>query len=177
MPNARLALTAAALAFELTHLAWELLHGGVASHHLLNRADLPAISNWCGLLLIPVLAWFLAGRLQQRIAAQGTGSRAIDAGFAGALAYGAALALAFATQFEAISFIFFALFAIGLLVPIYRAQYVLGFVLGMTFTFGAVLPTIIATVIAGFSALMHLIFRSLRRLVRNSRARPPTPLN
>lgn len=174
MSRARLALTAAALVFELAHLAWEHWHGGVATHHLLNRADMPAISNWWGLLVIPALAWFLTGRMQRRIASQGGSSRAIAAGFASALAYGAALAIAFATQFEAISFIFFGLFAIALLVPVYRAQYVLGFVLGMSFTFGAVLPAIIASVIAGFSALMHLIFRSLWRLVQNSRAGPPT---
>ena len=34
---------------------------------------------------------------------------------------------------------------------------VLGFVLGMTFTFGAVLPTAVGSVIAALSAAMHLI--------------------
>lgn len=48
----RLCLTALATFAELAHLAWQHLHGGIASHHILDRADLPAISNgWSGLVI------------------------------------------------------------------------------------------------------------------------------
>ncbi len=172
MSTARPALTAAAFLLEVAHLAWEHLHGGVVSHHLLANPDLPAISNWFGLLLIPALTWFLVGRIERRIAsgAPGSSRAAIVAGFAAALVYGASLALALASKFGSIDMVFFALFAIGLVVPIYRAQFVLGFVLGMTFTFGAVLPTIIASVFAAYSSLAHLVFRRLYRLAMRRRA-------
>lgn len=170
MPITRLALTAAALAFELAHLAWEHLHGGVVSHHLLANPDLPAISNWWGLLTIPALTYFLAGRIEQRMA-NGVARATIVPGVVAALVYGALLAVAFVSKFESIDMVFFALFAVGLVVPIYRAQFVLGFVLGMTFTFGAVLPTIIACALAAYSALAHLIIRSLYRLATNRRPR------
>ena len=169
MSTVRPALTAAALLLEIVHLAWEHLHGGVVSHHLLANPDLPAISNWFGLLIVPALTWFLVGRIEQRIA-NGTARATIAAGFAAALVYGAALALAFVSKFAAIDMVFLALFAIGLVVPIYRAQFVLGFVLGMTFTFGAVLPTIIASVFAAYSSLAHLVFRWLYRLAMRRRA-------
>lgn len=29
-------------------LIWQHFHGGVPSHHLLHRSDLPAVSNWWG---------------------------------------------------------------------------------------------------------------------------------
>ena len=48
---------------------------------------------------------------------------------------------------------------LALLLPVYRAECVLGFVLGMTFTFGAILPTMVASVIAVFSALVQLCVR------------------
>ena len=162
----RLILTALALVFEMAHLCWEHTHGGVLAHHLLNRADLPAISNWWGLLLIPALTWHLAGRMQRRLVQRGASRQAVLAGFFASLAYGAALALAFSMGQEIVTYLFLGLFVIALLVPAYRAEYVLGFVLGMTFTFGAVLPTIIACVIATFSRLTHWLFGSVWRLIQ-----------
>lgn len=164
----RITLTAVALLLELAHLGWEHTHGGVPSHHLLNSADLPAISNWWGAVLIPALTWFLVGRIQLRFSSRRL--PLVLAGFLCALAYGAGLALAFTIESPAVSYVFLGVFAISLLVPTYRAEYVLGFVLGMTFTFGAVLPTLIASVIALFSGLVHFLFRTAKRLIQNRRS-------
>ena len=57
--RARRTITVLVALAELGHLAWEHFHGGVVSHHLLNRADLPAISNAWGAVFLPALAWFL----------------------------------------------------------------------------------------------------------------------
>ncbi|WP_426176956.1 hypothetical protein [Massilia sp. TWR1-2-2] len=168
----RLILTACGLIFELVHLGWEFAHGGVAAHHMLNRADLPAISNWWGMLLIPALTWFLVGRMLRRADQQPGAHIGMLAGFVGALAYGAALAFAFSSNFPVVSVIFLGLFVVSLLVRTYRAQYVLGFVFGMTLTFGAVLPTVIAMVVASVAALFHWLIRSVRRLFSKA-ASPP----
>jgi hypothetical protein len=163
----RITLAAAGLAAELLHLAWEYFHGGVMAHHFLNSKDMPAISNWWGVLLVPALTWFLAGRIERRLAGQeGGGLRvppSIWAGFAGALAYGAMLALSFKLQVGDTGLIFLGIFALSLVLPTYRAEYVLGFVLGMAFTFGAILPTIIASVVAAISALVHWVLRAVWR--------------
>ena len=175
--QSRLALVACALAAEVLHLGWEYTHGGVLAHHLLNRADMPAISNWWGLLVVPMLVWFLVGRIQRRGATLvQAGSRErfrtlAQARFVGALLWGAALALAFALGHPAVTFIFLGAFVAGLLFHVYRAEYVLGFALGLTFTFGAVLPVLIASVIAGCSFLMHLLVGAALRLGRGHRAR------
>lgn len=168
----RMILTALAFFFELAHLGWEHAHGGVVAHHILNRADLPAISNWWGALLIPVLTWYLVGRIQRRMAQRGANKRVVLAGFLASLVYGAGLALAFAMKQEVVTYLFLGLFAMSLLAPAYRAEYVLGFVLGMSFTFGAVLPTIIAIVIATFSRLAHWIFGSVWRFIQKRRLSP-----
>lgn len=176
----RIILTAIALGLVLAHLGWEHLNGGVPSHHFLARADMPAISNWWGAVLIPALSWFLVGRIQSRIARQeaddpGESRRIpmVAAGFLAALAYGAAIALAFTMNSAAVSYIFLGLFALSLFVRTYRAEYVLGFVFGMTFTFGAVLPTLAASVVASFSGIVHFVLRSVRRLIQNTRAPGP----
>ena len=163
---------------ELTHLAWEHFHGGVRIHHFLARSDMPAISNWWGLLVLPVLAWFATGRLQKRIALNSDGDAASKlpvnavAGFAGALLFGILLSLSFTRGEETIAaYLFECILLLALLLQVYRAECVLGFVLGMTFTFGAMLPTFIGSVIAALSAVMHFyvypffirLWRSLKR--------------
>jgi hypothetical protein len=50
-------------------------------------------------------------------------------------------------------------FVIALFYPVYRAECVLGFVIGMTFFLGAVLPMIAALVFAGIGAALYLGIR------------------
>ena len=157
--------TALVMLAELAHLVWEHLHGGVRSHHILNRADLPAISNAWGALLLPAMAWFLSGRVQKRITSQSHAKDAaamlpasVVAGFVGTLVFGTLFAGSFAYGYETVTgYLFQGLIVLALLLPLCRAEWVLGFVLGMTFTFGAVLPTVVGSVIAALSAVAHLV--------------------
>lgn len=48
-------------------LIWEHYHGGVPSHHILAREDLPEFSNWWGGLLLPLLSFFLLYRIKKRL--------------------------------------------------------------------------------------------------------------
>ena len=48
-------------------LIWQYLNEGIPSHHLLQRADLPEISNWWGAILLPALSWGLLVRIKKRI--------------------------------------------------------------------------------------------------------------
>ena len=118
-----------------------------------------------GALLLPAMAWFLSGRVQRRITSQTGGNDAtgmppmtVIARFIGALIFGAVFAGSFAFGYETVTgYLFQGLIVLALLLPIYRAECVLGFVLGMTFTFGAVLPTAVGSVIAALSAVAHLV--------------------
>lgn len=180
LSSIRVWLTMAVTLAESAHLAWEHFNGGVVSHHLLNRADLPAISNAWGLLLLPTLTWFLSGLALTRASASSVGKEAVPrpaasvvAGFAGALLFGVLLSVCFTHGYEtAASSLFLGMFVLALLLRVCRAECVLGFVLGMTFTFGAVLPTLVGSIIAGISAAVHLGVRPvLVRLLRGSKHR------
>jgi hypothetical protein len=46
-------------------------------------------------------------------------------------------------------------------VPVYRAECVLGFVIGMTFSFGAVIPTLVGSVLAILAAVLYLGVRPI----------------
>jgi hypothetical protein len=167
LPRLRLHLTVLATLAELANLTWEHFNGGAVSHHILDRSDLPAISNWWSGLLIPALTWFLIGRIQKRLALHYTVEQttstppvSVIAGFVGSLFFGILLSVSFTSGYETVSsYLFLSMILLALLLPVYRAECVLGFVLGMTFTFGAVLPTAIGSIIAVVSAVIHLCVR------------------
>ncbi len=177
----RIYLTVAVFLAEIGHLAWEHFHGGIASHHFLNRADMPAVSNAWGLLLLPVMSWFLGGiALRRSIAtaaavtinapggqAEAAGlARGVFVGFFAGLLFGASLAATFSLGYQDVtSILFFGMLLLALVFRVYRAECVLGFVLGMTFTFGAILPALVASVTAVISVVAH---RGLYPLVRRA---------
>jgi hypothetical protein len=161
----RLGLTVGVFLAELSHLIWDYRHGGVPSHHLLNNPDWPAVSNWWGALLLPALTWMLLGPIMRRMAAP-----APDAGaraprlrgsgvlFGGALLFGILLSVAFTNAYDTLAAtLFLGMLAATLVVPLYRAEWVLGFVFGMALTFGVVLPTVIGAVVAAVAALIQLV--------------------
>jgi hypothetical protein len=162
----RLALAALALLAEALHLGWEALHGGIVSHHLLQRADLPALSNAWGLLVLPALAAW-AARRWPRGPARARHWLPVAWGFALPLALGAALSLAFGWQLQALTeALFFTLLLLALLLPAHRPESLFGFVWGMSWTFGAVLPALIGVVLAALSwgvrGLARITWRAIR---------------
>lgn len=162
----RLRLAALALLAEALHLGWEVLHGGIVTHHVLQRADLPGLSNAWGLLVLPVLGAWAAGRLP-RAPATGRQWRPVAVGFALPLLLGAALSLGFQLQLQALTeAVFFSLLLLALLLPAHRPESLFGFVLGMSWTFGAVLPLAIGGVIAGLSWAVRGALGRLWRTLR-----------
>jgi len=144
-------------------LVWQHFHGGVPAHHFMQRADMPAISNWWGALLLPALAWFLVGRVDQRHAR--CYPAAVPLGFAGGLLCGVLIATLFTLGYEdATGNVVLGMFAVALLYPVYRAECVLGFVIGMSYTFGAVLPTLFAGVFVTLASILHHVPRFVLRL-------------
>lgn len=150
-------------------LAHEYLNGGVRSHHLLDRRDVPAISNWFGLVVLPVLGWLLGTRLRIHLTSVTGNASSVGIGIplVCSLLYGAALATSFELGASAASSgLFLGLFLLAFVLPIYRTEYIFGFVVGMAFTFGAVLPVLVAAVVAAVSALVHFAFRAARSAIR-----------
>ncbi|AND69222.1 hypothetical protein ATSB10_17680 [Dyella thiooxydans] len=172
LSRVRTVATACVAIAEWAFLAWQHLHGGVPSHHFLDRADMPAISNGWGALVLPGMTWFLLGRVQRRVVLQaGASSRDATIGFLGALCFGVLLSVFFTRGDDQVTGAMFeSLFLIALVVPIYRAEYLLGFVLGMAYTFGGVLPSVVGSILALVALLIHRYIRTgllflLRRLV------------
>jgi hypothetical protein len=155
--------------FIFVHLLWEYLNGGVLSHHLLNSSDMPAISNWWEIAILPLLAWFATKRIEKRISfksddvsADGKIPKGILIGFFGMLIASIFQSLAFELGYGNITmYLALCVLLIGLFLPIYRAECILGYVLGATFTFGPVIPIIGISIFAAISAFSNLLMKPL----------------
>ncbi len=76
--------------------------------------------------------------------------------FLAGLLYAGAIAFCFATDKKDINGLLFpSLFLWALIFPLYRAEFFLGFIIGLTYTFGAILPTFIASVFVVLSYVSH----------------------
>lgn len=151
-------------------LFWEYFHSGVPSHHILQQKDLPEISNWWGGLLLPVLTWILLGRIERRLnkqdlLTQRTKNKNIKiiGLFLLGLILGISIVLSFANDYKLfLDNVLYVFLVLSLIFPLYYSEFILGFILGMTYTFGAILPTIFILIIA---ALGFLIYRFIRPLI------------
>lgn len=152
-----------------SQLAWNHYHGGVPSHHILHREDLPAISNWWGGLLLPLLTGFLLYRIQKSLMRDNDEKSKVSKlwlnilyRFIGSLFFGILLSVFFTFGYSSISgYIIIGLLLLGLFFPIYRAECMLGFVIGMTLTFGAVLPTAFGIILALVGIILYLYVRPI----------------
>ncbi len=146
-------------------LLWDYFHGGVPSHHLLQNKDLPSFSNWWGGILLPLLTWFLLYRAQVRIEKVSTSSvlpNSFVAYFVGALLFGIVLSVFFTLGNQEVPFyMLIGLLVLGFFLPFYRAECLLGFVIGMTFTFGGVLPILIGTILVLICSALYLVLRPM----------------
>lgn len=149
-------------------LLWDHYHGGVPSHHLLQQEDLPAISNWWGGLLLPLLTLFLTYRIQIRLFRhndnQSNQKKRLHKyiyRFLFALSFGITLSVLFTLGYSDLSgYMVYGLLLLALFFPIYRAEFLLGFVIGMTYAIGVVLPTIVGAILALIAAVLYLYVRT-----------------
>ena len=145
-------------------LLWNHFNGGIPRHHILADENLPQISNAWGAVLIPVLVWLTSKRVEVRENLRNKSvkdiPRKVIVKFLAGLLFGTGIALFFTLGVSAIPKILILLILItSLFSPIYRAESLLGFVLGMTYTFGAVLPTGVGAILCLIGFLIYNLIR------------------
>jgi hypothetical protein len=147
-------------------LLWDFTHQGVPSHHLLANKEYPAISNWWGGLTVPLLAALLVYRIQSRFFTDTQEEQRVKVGqqmrmgFFLGLLFAIALSVFFTLNYTDVPMYMLLLLVVAsLFTPIYRAECLLGFVLGMVYTFGGVLPLLIGAI---FSLVGFFLYKGVR---------------
>ena len=168
----RLAITAAVTLAVGAQLAWDHYHGGVPVHYMLHNKDLPAISNWWSLLILPLLTWVVLYLMHRGVSKlepsdQGKATQRALKRCLIALVYGAAVGLAFTQGYTQISdALFYGLLVIALFIPLYKPEFLLGFVAGITYFIGAFLPTFFGLILVGVTFVLYSLGRGVKKLIR-----------
>ena len=87
------------------------------------------------------------------------------------LVFGMILSISFTDNFKPfLDNVLYLLLILSFVVPIFYSEFILGFVLGMTYTFGSILPTIFILIIASIGFLIYRFIRPfLLKLAKISR--------
>lgn len=140
----KLIITSTTTLIMLGLLLLEHSRGGVNSYHPLGNEDLPKISNWLSLLMIPVFSWLTLSSLQKRNRIENNTQKPISKSqfyaFIGAVLFGVLTTIEFYSELGISKHLLFFTIVLAFFVPIYRAEYYFGYVLGMIYGFGGVLP-------------------------------------
>lgn len=160
----RLLLTALVTLLVWAHLAWDYFHEGVPTHYLLHSKDMPGISNWWGGITLPLVTFLLLFRIHRdlinTIEVTRTTRNQLIVRFVGALVFGILLSVFFAMGSPVPGYMMLAAILLSFFLPLYRPEYLLGFILGMSYTFGANLPIL-------FAFIFMLIFLFTYKLIRS----------
>lgn len=149
-------------------LAWDYFHGGIPTHYLLHDGDLPGITNWWGAIVLPFFTWFLLYRIHKRIdgpnmPVASESLRIIILRFFAAAFVAIAISIFFMNSIDVIDYIMGCLFVLAFFFPLYKSEYLLGWVLGSAFIFGAIIPISFSSIIA----LVFFLFYKILRVIIN----------
>lgn len=150
-------------------LIWEHFHGGVTSHHLLHQQDLPSISNWWSGILLPILTWFLLSRIEKRLDKKISQTKQTNNAvstvfwlFITGLVFGILLSTSFTNEYKPfLDNVLYVIIILSFIIPVYYSEFILGFILGMTYTFGAVIPTVFILTVAVIGLVVYRIIRPI----------------
>ncbi|MFT7015875.1 MAG: hypothetical protein ACJAY7_001822 [Pseudohongiellaceae bacterium] len=158
----------------LALILWEYSNGEVATHYFGADSSNPGLSNWWGLVTIPILTWLALGLIEKRTAKEARDREASNNitleknHFVGGLVFGLTAALLWELgQQEYLPYVMLSPWVLSLFLRIYLPETTMGFVLAMMVTFGAVLPIVFSVVIQTIGFVIYLIFnRGGKRLLK-----------
>jgi len=158
----RLVTTIAITLIMAAFMLWKHTHGGVVSHHIFGDENMPSISNWWGLLTIPLATWISLTLIQKRhnaTTSEETMTRSEIYRFLGGLTLGITITILFYHAPDYTSPVLLATFVIALFLPIYRPAFYLGFTLSMIYGFGGVIPAVFGLFLTAIFAIEYLLIR------------------
>ena len=144
-------------------IAWDYASDGqVDVHYLLHSKSLPGFSNWWALCIIPLLTWTSLRRISQR---QDENAMSVLIRFMAALLFAAATSLVFSFGYDP-GYLMLLPFIISLFYPLYKSEFLLGFVMGSLFFVGAAIPTMFGVILVGIYFCLYRLARIIRGLFR-----------
>lgn len=164
--NRRIFITIAFTVAVWGHIIWDFTHGGIPVHYILQNPNLPGIPNWLGAIVLPFFTWYVLNRIHKRIDKPNfkgipeTFEKILFRFFASVLV-SATIAICFMNSIDAMDYIMGALFVMAFIFPLYKSEYLLGWVVGSTLTFGAMIPIVFGSILAGIFFVLYKMPRKV----------------
>ena len=110
---------------------------------------------------LPFFTWFLLYRIHKRMNGYNTKETLTKVGwrFLAGLLFAVTISICFVNGIQIVDYIMGTILLLAFVFPLYKSEYVLGWVLGSSYTFGAVLPM-------GFGSILCLLFFLVYALVQ-----------
>jgi hypothetical protein len=163
----RILFTTVVTALLLFQIIWDYFHGGIPSHYILHNDELPGLSNSLGLLVLPLVTWFLLSRICKRIHTiekenKMHSTKKVCARFIIAFFFGIIMSVIFSFKPDFTGYLMLLVFILAPFIRLYWSEYLLGYILGTAFTFGVIIPTV-----AGFILIVSytILYKAPRALV------------
>lgn len=155
----RILITAISTLLIWCHVIWDYFHGGIPTHYILHDDNLPGIPNWIGAIVLPFFTWLLLYRIHLRVDKKtpNVRFRTLVYRFLAALLVAITVSVCFTMGIDIIDYIMLALLVLALIFPLYRSEYLLGWVFGSSFTFGAVIPMVFGSMLAAMFYILYKI--------------------
>jgi len=166
--NLRIGITAVVTLLVWSHIAWDHFHGGIPTHYLLHDKNLPGIPNWLGGIALPFFTWFLLYRIHKRIDlvkpnVTSESLQSVIGRFLSAMGVSIAISIFFINEIGLIEYIMPSIFILAFFLPLYKSEYLLGWVLGSSFTFGAIIPIGFGSL---FTLIIYIFYVAPRAIIR-----------
>ena len=175
LTNKHIAIFTALVAILMwSQILYQHLTGGVAVHMFLHREDMPSISNYWSGLILPLFTAIMLLVIQQKTkrldATAATselskGTYGLIAGFVFGVILCLFITLGYSTP---PNLMMLGAIVLSFFLPIYKPAYFLGFVLGMTYLFGATLPIVIGLVLFTIFRIAYFLARLIIKRIRRS---------
>ena len=125
---------------------------------------MPGIPNWIGAIILPFFTWMLLYRMQKRLDQPNTAEtiRKLFLRFLAAAMVATGISICFSLGIEIPGFDLLGILGLGFVFPLYYAEFLLVWVLGTAFPFGAVIPMGFGSFFALICFILYLIGRLLR---------------
>lgn len=155
----RIIITALVTLLVWVHVLWDYFHDGIPVHYLFMDKNMPPFPNWLGAIILPFFCWIILGRIAKRInmTNENHNMKLVFMRFLSALTVSLAISICFENGVEIPGYVLLSIFALAFFFPLYKSEFLLGWVLGTSYTFGAMIPMLFAVVLAGVFFLFYQI--------------------
>jgi len=80
--------------------------------------------------------------------------------FSGALIFGIVLSILFTLGSDAPGYMMIGIIVLSFFIPLFRAEYLLGYILGLAYTFGAIIPIVLGSILATLFFIAYKFVRA-----------------